>query len=334
MSPSGRTATWLRPASLASYIVMSASARMSVACSLAAWKVTAPTLAVTRRRTPSRVAACSRTALHDGPADPLGAGLVAVGQQHGELVATEPGDDVGVAHGPAQDAADRDEELVAGVVAEAVVDLLEVVEVEQQDRAALAVATAALEVPLELGVEPAPVGQAGQHVVVDEVGEAVLVATALGHVDDVDQHDVGLVGSGATQQAAAQRHVDVLAAVVAQHAVGGAGARARPRGRGPGGWRSRRRPEGARSVSHVPSSSSGGRPTSPHSAALTNWIRPVVSSTATPCGASRKSRSLCSVAVRAARVSRSRRMTIRCTTRPSTTVMTTRMKARRQSSTG
>ena len=51
------------------------------------------------------------------PADPLGAGLVAVGQQQGELVAAEPGDHVGVAHRPAQDATDRDQELVAGVVA-------------------------------------------------------------------------------------------------------------------------------------------------------------------------------------------------------------------------
>ena len=46
-SPSVRSATRLRPDSLASYIVMSARARMSAECSAAAAKVTAPTLADT-----------------------------------------------------------------------------------------------------------------------------------------------------------------------------------------------------------------------------------------------------------------------------------------------
>ncbi len=163
-------------------------------------------------------------AVDDVAAHPLGGGLVAVGEEQRELVAAEAGHHVGVAHRAAQDAADGDQQLVAGVVAEAVVDLLEVVEVEQQHRAGRAVASAALEVSLELGVEATPVGQAGEHVVVDEVRQPVLVAPTLGDVDDVDQHDVGLLGPGAPQEAAAQPHVDVLATVVAQHAVRGVGA--------------------------------------------------------------------------------------------------------------
>ena len=57
-----------------------------------------------------------------------------LGQQHGELVAAEPGDGVDLAQRAAQPLADLNQELVAVVVAEGVVDLLEPVQVEQQQR--------------------------------------------------------------------------------------------------------------------------------------------------------------------------------------------------------
>ena len=47
--------------------------------------------------------------------------------------------------------------------------------------------------PPQLLVEPATVGQAGEGIVVGEVGEALLVAPLLGDVDDVDQDEVFLV---------------------------------------------------------------------------------------------------------------------------------------------
>src|SRR3712207_6928366 len=54
--------------------------------------------------------------------------------------------------------------FVARVVAERVVDLLEVVDVEQHERSAAAVAGGALELALERLVEVAPVVQAGERV--------------------------------------------------------------------------------------------------------------------------------------------------------------------------
>ena len=261
---------------------------MSAACSLAAWKVTAPTLAVTRRRDAVQRRRVVADAVDDGSADPLGAVLVGVGEQDGELVAAQPRDHVGVADGAAQQAADGDQELVAGVVAEGVVDLLEVVEVEQQQRAARAVAPAPLEVALELGVEAAPVGQAGEHVVVDEVGEPVLVAAPLGDVDDVDQDDVGLVGSWRVQQPAAQGHVDVLAPGVAQDAVGRARAgdvlvhaRQVVGDRGVARWRELHQPHALELVRR--------QADDPAQRSVDELDPALVSSTATPCGASRKS---------------------------------------------
>ena len=107
----------------------------------------------------------------------------------------------------AQHGGDVDEQVVTGGVAEGVVDLLEVVEVEQQQRAALAVALAELDVPLQRLVERAPVGETRQGVVVGQVREGGLVAAPLRHVEDVDQHQV-VVRLVVGQQPAAEQHVD------------------------------------------------------------------------------------------------------------------------------
>ena len=56
-------------------------------------------------------------------------------EQHDELVAAHPADRVRPAQGARQPGRDRDEQPVAGAVAEGVVDVLEVVEVEEQQRA-------------------------------------------------------------------------------------------------------------------------------------------------------------------------------------------------------
>ena len=83
----------------------------------------------------------------------------ALGQQHRELVAAEPREHVGVAQPRAQRPRDAHDQLVAGAVAERVVDRLEVVEVEHQRGAARPVALDQRDVALELALERAPVEQ-------------------------------------------------------------------------------------------------------------------------------------------------------------------------------
>ena len=86
------------------------------------------------------------------------------GQHDRELVAAHAGDDVAGPDAAAQPGRDRDEQVVADVVAVAVVHVLEPVEVEEQHRDEVAGAAAAAH-PFELLGEAAPVRQLGERVV-------------------------------------------------------------------------------------------------------------------------------------------------------------------------
>jgi hypothetical protein len=79
-----------------------------------------------------------------------------------------------------QRTADRADDLVTGLVAARVVDVLEAVEVEQEDRALAAVARGVGDVLGELLVEAAAVEELRQRVVVGQVLQLVLEALALG----------------------------------------------------------------------------------------------------------------------------------------------------------
>ena len=61
---------------------------------------------------------------------------VGVGQQDRELVTTEPGDGIRAAQTLTQQVGDVDDQLVARLVAERVIDGLEMVEVEDEQSAA------------------------------------------------------------------------------------------------------------------------------------------------------------------------------------------------------
>src|SRR5512143_2216862 len=91
---------------------------------------------------------------------PLGQFLRAVercvGKHHAELVAAEAGDEVAVAQAGFQRVAELDDELVARLVAEGIVDLLEVVDVQDQQAVGPAVLQGAEQLLLLL-VENAPV---------------------------------------------------------------------------------------------------------------------------------------------------------------------------------
>ena len=110
--------------------------------------------------------------------------VVDVLEQHGELVAPQPADGVPRSQAAAQALADQDQELVADAVTEAVVDVLEVVEVDEEggDRRVRASAGDGVLDPV---LEEGPVGQVGERVVEGHVGELVLQRPALGVVADV-----------------------------------------------------------------------------------------------------------------------------------------------------
>ena len=126
--------------------------------------------------------------------DALRGVAVGVAQQDGELVAAEAGDHVGLADAVVQRAADGADDLVAGLVAARVVDVLEAVEVEQEDRALAAVARGVGDVLGELLVEAAAVEELRQRVVVGQVLQLVLEALALRDVADDAGHDDAVVG--------------------------------------------------------------------------------------------------------------------------------------------
>ena len=115
--------------------------------------------------------------------------------QHGELVAAEPGHGVAGPHAGVQALGHLDEQPVPGGVAEAVVDLLEAVQVEEQHRHRGRLALGPLEGVVDPVLEQGPVGQRGQRVVEGLVDELVLELAALGDVAGVEDQaaDAGVV---------------------------------------------------------------------------------------------------------------------------------------------
>jgi hypothetical protein len=109
--------------------------------------------------------------------------------EHGELVAAEPRHRVAPARGALQAAGDLRQQAVAGAVAQRVVDRLEVVEVEQEHRDAVAVGRRGVRAAAGLGAgervgeavaEEGAVGQAGERVVEGLVRELRLAAAQVG----------------------------------------------------------------------------------------------------------------------------------------------------------
>ena len=104
--------------------------------------------------------------------------------QDRELVAAEPRHRIDLAHAAAQPLRHVMQQLVAGRVAERVVDRLEAVEVDQHQREALAVAALARERVLDAVAQQHAVGEAGERVVMRHVGDLVGAALAFGDVGE------------------------------------------------------------------------------------------------------------------------------------------------------
>ena len=94
---------------------------------------------------------------------------IEAGQDHDELVAAEARDGVALAHRAGQPLRDRLQQLVAGIVAERVVDALEVIEVEEDARDLHAAALRLREDLPQARVKQAAVRQSGEDVVLREL---------------------------------------------------------------------------------------------------------------------------------------------------------------------
>ena len=103
----------------------------------------------------------------------LGGEVVGALEEDGELVAADPAEQVAGAEDAGPAAGDLGEQPVAGLVAVAVVHVLEAVEIEQDDAERPARAPRAAEGLVERPVPGAPVREPGQLVDRGELGEPV-----------------------------------------------------------------------------------------------------------------------------------------------------------------
>ena len=111
--------------------------------------------------------------------------LVDGGEEHGELVASEPRNRVARADDLLQTVAEGGEHLVAHAVAELVVDLLELVEVDENERRLLVSILADRDRMLQLLVEESPVREARQWVEERLLAQLLLELAFRGDVEDV-----------------------------------------------------------------------------------------------------------------------------------------------------
>ena len=158
----------------------------------------------------------------DGCAQPFGGVdgelLVGFGQQHGEFLAPQAAEDVHVAEGGVAQVGDGLEHDVAHLVAVAVVDLLEVVDVEHEHREGAAVAVGAAELLLGALHEMAAVIHAGEVVDVCLAAEFFFEELALGDVGVGAAHARGLAVFVALHHLGLVEH-PADAAVLVEHAV-------------------------------------------------------------------------------------------------------------------
>src|SRR6476620_1833965 len=120
--------------------------------------------------------------------------LVDGGEEHGELVASEPRNRVARADDLLQPVAEGGEHLVAHAVAELVVDLLELVEVDENERRLLVSILADRDRMLQLLVEESPVREARQWVEERLLAQLLLELAFRSDVDDVALQVQGLPG--------------------------------------------------------------------------------------------------------------------------------------------
>ena len=113
--------------------------------------------------------------------------LVGIGlrEHHRKLVPSHPRDDVRLAQALPQQPGDALEYVVAYPVAEGVVDVLEIIEVDEQHGPGGAIPSRALGLPGQFVLEVTSIEQAGEKIMVHHVFEAAREFLALGNVLDL-----------------------------------------------------------------------------------------------------------------------------------------------------
>ena len=132
-------------------------------------------------------------AIDDAPGKARGVfGRMDVLLEHHELVAAEARHEILRPQHLAQPVGDRAQQLVAAGMAERVVDLLELVEVDEQQRRQLFGALLGRQKTSDLVAEIDPVGQCGEFVIARQMADPGFRILALGDV--LDQHDGAAAG--------------------------------------------------------------------------------------------------------------------------------------------
>ena len=91
-----------------------------------------------------------------------------------ELIAAKPRHQIALAYGSAQPAPDFHQQQVTDIVSFGIVEDLEVVEVDEQQRAMATIARAGDQRQLKPFEQQAPIGQLGQRIVVGEITDLFL----------------------------------------------------------------------------------------------------------------------------------------------------------------
>ncbi len=112
--------------------------------------------------------------------------------EHDELVAAEPRHEILGPQHLAQASGDRAQQLVAAGVTECVVDLLELVEIDEQQRRQLLGALLDRQQPSDLVAEIDPVRECSEFVVAGQMADAGFRVAPLGNV--FEQHDGAAAG--------------------------------------------------------------------------------------------------------------------------------------------
>ncbi len=133
----------------------------------------------------------------------LGLVLPGMGEEHRELVRTQPAHPVTIAHRRHQVIGEAAQHLVAGGMAEAVIDQLEMVQVDVAQRVRTTFAAHLQQRAFEQAFDLAPVDQAGQRVMAGVVLDLARQCMVLADVFDDREHRQGAAGAAHTGAAPA-----------------------------------------------------------------------------------------------------------------------------------